>query len=240
MSKSANPFLVLPLGLLLLLSFTACKNEDAATETAETPISIERVGQNVPTEVRNQAGEPITELTIFETRPNGSGSVYSFRSGKGSVIFEKGIKYKLRAAGYKDLDFEFTMLQELKNIVFYMNAEGSDASPVISGTLLDEDKAPHVGASAATSGNRMIQTDAEGRFSFEAVAAGTEDTGTPITLGWKDKAGTDRMLTILFTGDSMNDTMRVDVQEGKMPPPIKQDSEENSAEPAAEQPSEKK
>ena len=240
MSKSANPFQVLSLGLLLLLSFAACKNEDAATETSEPTPSIERVGQNVPTEVRNQAGEPITELTIFETRPNGSGTVYSFRSGKGSVTFEKGIKYKLRAAGYKDLDFEFTMLQELKSIVFYMNAEGSNASPVMMGTLLDEDNAPHAGASAATSGNRMGKTDAEGRFAFDAVAAGAEDTGTPMTLGWKDKSGADRMMTILFTGDSMTDTMRVDVREGKIPPPIKQNSVENSAEPAAEQPAEKK
>jgi hypothetical protein len=241
MSKSANPFPVLTLGLLLLLSFAACKNEDAPAESAETATSVQQVGQNVPTEVRNQAGEPVTELTIFETRPSGSGSVYSLRTGMGSVTYEKGVKYKIRAAGYKDLDFEFTMLQEMKHIVFYLNAEGNAGnSPVIMGTLLDEDNAPHVGASTATSGNRLGQTDAEGRFSFEAVAAGAEDSGTPITLGWKDKSGADRMMTILFTGDSMSDTMRVDVRTGTLPPVIKQNSEENSAEPAAEQPAEKK
>lgn len=241
MSKSPNSFLVLTLGLLMLLPFASCKNEDAPAENAAAETSVQQVGQNVPTEVRNQSGETVSELTIFETRPNGSGSVYSLRNGKGSVTFEKGVKYKLRAPGYKDLDFEFTILQEMKSVVFYLNAEGNTSdAPVILGTLLDEDKAPRVGASTATSGNRMGQTDAEGRFTFDAVAAGAEDAGTPITLGWKDKSGTDRMLTILFTGTSMTDTMRVDVQEGKLPPVVKQDSEANSAEPAAAQPEEKK
>lgn len=200
----------------LAISLTSCKNEPASTEEETTEAAQDslgfrkRAGKIIPFEVLNLKGEPVAKYEVFETLADGAGgTVFVFEHGRAAVGFEAGPTYRIKSGGYHPIEFQFTEIEGVNRLTFYMSKEGESAdAPKLSGVTRKKDFRPFDRMMISAEGDKNATSNAEGAYEIQGI--NIDPVGFSVNYSWKDETGGDGKMGITYLQAPKNQ-IRLDI-----------------------------
>lgn len=188
----------------LAINLISCKNEPASTEEETTEAAQDslgfrkRAGKIIPFEVLNLKGEPVAKYEVFETLADGAGgTVFVFEHGRAAVGFEAGPTYRIKSAGYHPVEFQFTEIEGVNRLTFYMSKEGESAdSPILSGVARKKDFRPFDRMIISADGDKNATSNTEGAYEVQGIII--DPVGFNVKYSWKDENGGDGKMGITY------------------------------------------
>lgn len=167
----------------------SCKNdaEESAETTEDRPV-LERVRTNekISFEARDQSGNPVPLITVFETLNETGGAVYRFEHGQAMVAFEPGGSYVIQAENFEDFRFTLPEIDGVRRMTFFLNHKGNTSNtPVILGHVKRRNFRPYAFAGVTTFNDQQVTVDNAGAFKIDIPSENIEGLW-PVAIAWTD------------------------------------------------------